>query len=94
MHMVDALETSHALGLSAHPSRSDEPALSIPEQPVLARIRNFDQLLEEWSALTYILNNLTRGLGLADAYPFVISPLVIQKLRFVALTMAQVESGT
>ena len=65
--------------------------MSIPDKPVLARIRNFDQLLQEWSALTYILNNLTRGLGLADAYPFVISATVIKKLRFVAPAMAQVD---
>jgi hypothetical protein len=29
------------------------------------------------------LNNLNRGLGLADSYPFVLSPRVIEKLRFI-----------
>jgi hypothetical protein len=33
--------------------------------------------------LTYVLNNLSRGLGLPDSYPFVLSPTVIAKLRFV-----------
>jgi hypothetical protein len=33
------------------------------------------------------LNNLTRGLGLADAYPFVLSAPVIEKLRFVWASM-------
>jgi hypothetical protein len=41
----------------------------------------------EWMVLTYVLNNLTRGLGLADAYPFVLSVPVIDKLRFVCKTM-------
>lgn len=87
MHMVDALETSYEVGLSASPPRPDEPRLSVPRRSPLERLRNFDQLLREWTSLTYILNNLTRGLGLADAYPFVLSAQVIDKLRFVTRTM-------
>ena len=86
MHMVDAIET-HALGLSVKPQRRDEPALSIPAQPSVARVEDFDSLVSEWSVLTYVLNNLTRGLGLADAYPFVLSTPVIEKLRFVCGAM-------
>jgi hypothetical protein len=33
--------------------------------------------------LTYVLNNLNRGLGHADAYPFVLSPAAVAKLRLV-----------
>jgi hypothetical protein len=87
MHMVDALETAHAVGLKVSPARRDEPALSIPARPSLARIEDFDSLVTDWSALTYVLNNLTRGLGLADAYPFVLSTPVIDKLRFVCSSM-------
>lgn len=87
MHMVDALETAHEVGLSVNPLRRDEPALSIPAKPSQARVEDFDQLVSEWSSLTYVLNNLTRGLGLADAYPFVLSTPVVEKLRFVCSTM-------
>jgi hypothetical protein len=87
MHMVDALETAHAVGLSVRPARADEPALVIPAKHSQARIGDFDQLISEWYALTYVLNNLTRGLGLPDAYPFVLSTPVIDKLRFVCSTM-------
>jgi hypothetical protein len=69
--------------------RNDEPALSVAERPVLARVEDFDSLVTDWSALTYVLNNLTRGLGLADAYPFVLSTAVIDKLRFVCTTMVR-----
>jgi hypothetical protein len=89
MHMVDALETAHFVGLSIRPRRSDEPALSVPQKPPQARVENVDELIKEWSALTYVLNNLTRGLGLADAYPFVLSPPVVDKLRFVCATMSK-----
>ncbi len=43
----------------------------------------FDDLLEGWFPITYLLNNLNRGLGLPDAYPFVLSPTVVENLRFV-----------
>ena len=89
MHMVDALETAHAVGLSVRPARDDEPALAIPAKPSNARIGDFDQLISEWKVLTYVLNNLTRGLGLADAYPFVLSERVVEKLRFVCSAMSE-----
>jgi hypothetical protein len=91
LHMIDALETAHFVGLSVNPARDDEPALDIPESPMSARVADFDTLIREWSTLTYVLNNLTRGLGLADAYPFVLSEPVIDKLRFVCGSM--LESG-
>jgi hypothetical protein len=36
----------------------------------------------------YTLDILNRGLGLPDAYPFVLSPMAIEKLRFVHETIA------
>jgi hypothetical protein len=36
-----------------------------------------------------MLNNLNRGLGLPDGYPFVLSDAVVQKLKFVHDTVAQ-----
>jgi hypothetical protein len=90
MHMVDALETAHAIGLSVRPIRADEPALAVPAKPSPARIGDFDQLVGEWYALSYVLNNLTRGLGLPDAYPFVLSTPVVEKLRFVCKAMTTV----
>ena len=44
---------------------------------------SFDQIIERWFPLTYVLNNLNRGMGLPDAYPFVLSTPAIEKLRFV-----------
>ena len=36
-----------------------------------------------WNALTLALNSLNRSMGMKDAYPFVRSPKVLDKLRFV-----------
>jgi hypothetical protein len=85
LHMVDALETAAACGLSLKPSRKDEPALA----PRGRKSKNtpFDRLIDDWFPLTYVLNNLNRGLGLADAYPFILSNPAIEKLRFVHETI-------
>ena len=88
MHMVDALDTAHFVGLSVNPARTDEPELPIPPQPTRGHVGDFDHLVKEWATLTYVLNNLTRGLGLADAYPFVLSPPIVDKLRFVCDALA------
>ena len=50
----------------------------------------FDRLIASWYPVTYLLNNLNRGLGIADAYPFVLSPPAVEKLRFVHDTIALV----
>ena len=68
-------------------SGRDEPVLIIESKPPTNRVIDFDELVEEWLSLTYVLNNLTRGLGLADAYPFVLSKPVVEKLRFVSRAM-------
>lgn len=44
---------------------------------------DFDAALDEWSRFSVALNEVNRALGLADAYPFVISQPVADKLRFV-----------
>ncbi len=46
-----------------------------------------DRMLEAWVPLAYVMNNLSRGLGHPDSYPFALSPAVIGKLRFVHSTV-------
>jgi hypothetical protein len=48
---------------------------------------SFDRMIKNWFALTYVLNNLNRGLGFPDGYPFVLSQAVIDKLRFIHETV-------
>jgi hypothetical protein len=37
----------------------------------------------DWLAVTYILNNLSRGLSQKDLYPYVLSDKALAKLGFV-----------
>jgi len=83
LHIIDTLEMAAHCGLSLRPRRSDEPSLPKPP-PVSAPWRGpFDRLIETWLPVAYVLNNLNRGLGQPDGYPFVLSPAVIDKLRYV-----------
>ena len=83
LHMTDTLETALSCGLSLQPKRSNEPEWK-PGVPDLGqRLLSFDQMVEGWFPLTYVLNNLNRSMGLQDAYPFVLPAPVIDKLRFV-----------
>lgn len=82
LHMVDTLETGAAVGISVRPRRSDEPAVVNVPDPTRAGA-TFEWMMESWRTLTYVLDSLNRGLGNDDAYPFVLSPPAVAKLRFV-----------
>jgi len=91
LHMTDALETAAVCGLSLHPDRPGEPSLEKP--PALpAPAQKFKEIISRWYPLTYVLNSLNRGIGLPDAYPFVLPAPAIEKLRFVHETIC--ENGT
>jgi hypothetical protein len=85
MHMVDALETAEAAGLTIRPRRPDEPQMNPPMNPL--KHPDFGRMMEAWMPLAYVMNNLSRSLGQPDSYPFVLSPTVIGKLGFVHATV-------
>jgi hypothetical protein len=87
LHIVDTLETATSAGLQLQPQRHDEPSLSATSSLEVRTLLDFDKLIDEWLPLTYVMNNLSRGLGLSDAYPFVLSAAAISKLRFVSDTV-------
>jgi len=68
LHMTDTLETARSHGLTARSPRDNF---------------DFDSLSADWNAVTLTMNSLNRSMGMKDAYPFVLSPAVLGKLRFV-----------
>jgi hypothetical protein len=93
LHMVDTLETAAVCGLSLTPRRGDEPTAPTMPQPVWPQPAAFQDLIDSWFPLTYVLNNLNRGLGHADAYPFVLSPSAVAKLKFVDDVVGRAKVG-
>lgn len=88
LHMIDSLETAYESGLWITPRRGSDPRFA-PKRPFSANhVGPFPRMIARWMSLTYILNDFNRGLGLQDAYPFVLSDDVIGKLEFVHETVA------
>lgn len=81
LHMIDTLDTAYACGMSLRPRKPDEPELIIAAPPLAAA--DFDDVMSDWFALTYVLNSLNRSVGMPDPYPFALSTPAIDKLRFV-----------
>jgi hypothetical protein len=81
--MTDTLETAVSCGISVKPRRAGEPTMKADPKGLIRTPSAFDTWLSDWHALTYVLNNLNRGLGLPDGYPFVLSVPAAEKLRFV-----------
>jgi hypothetical protein len=84
LHMVDTLETAkhHGLTLKVPGSRGGRRGSKTVATDALV-LHDYETLSNGWHALTIALNDLNRSMGLADAYPFVLSPAVHDKLRFV-----------
>ncbi len=69
------------------PARQDEPTLEqISDE-------SFESMIAGWIPLTHMLNNLNRGLGLSDGYPFVLSEPVLQKLKFIHEVVSSKKAG-
>jgi len=73
LHMADTLETATAHRLIEQFSEQGD----------------FEQLLLLWDRFSASLNEVNRSLGLSDAYPFVITPIVKNKLRFIHSAIAR-----
>jgi len=82
LHMVDTLETARDFDFNFH---ADAGSLAGDGGEGSDRIEGsgFDGMFNDWCRLSAALNALNRSMGLEDAYPFVISPLALTKLRFV-----------
>ncbi|MGN4151725.1 zinc-binding metallopeptidase family protein [Burkholderia gladioli] len=80
LHMVDTLDTANACGLVLDP---DDESLPHLDDQTSVDEASFGNLMRRWFPLTYALNSLNRSMGVADAYPFALSPAVVAKLRFV-----------
>lgn len=89
LHMCDTLDTAASFGLTVNvqlleftPFTSD--ALYSPQKDTATEFLTF---LNEWTGLTVLLNEMSRSMGQADFYPFVLPNHVVAKLHFVHLVI-------
>jgi hypothetical protein len=83
MHIVDTLETAHSLGISLKPRHSANENLEIAVRFDAYRSNDVDEILAAWTPVSVAINSLNRSLGEADAYPFVLSHAIVEKLGFI-----------
>lgn len=75
LHMIDTLETAEDAGMMM----GGRKIRSLTSAPDL----QFEELRDDWARLTLTMNAVTRSMGMADPYPFVVSDHAANKLRFV-----------
>jgi hypothetical protein len=83
LHIVDSLEMARAVAMSVRPQVDDTGALSAaatldPYGPCA-----IEDLVATWVPLAFAMNAVNRCMGQSDLYPFVLSPVVVGKLRFI-----------
>jgi hypothetical protein len=83
-HMVDTLETGGSFGIVLNPRLDRDDVLTTSlDFDVYAPDLSMDTIGAAWVALSSALNSFNRSMGLPDAYPFVLSERVNEKLAFV-----------
>lgn len=80
LHIVATLDTAIETSLVGRDASIAEDAY---------RDSDFDRLIAAFRPLTEAINEINRSMGVADIYPFVLTPSVIGKLHFVHLVVRQ-----
>ena len=83
LHIQDMVETASSFGLSLRPRHPAAEAMTADLKEIDELEQGFDRILSAWFPLTYALNEVNRGMGLPDIYPFALSDQAVAKLRFV-----------
>jgi len=79
LHIIDTLETAYSFGIRTKPLNMSKS--EIKTDPY--NVKDFNEIMALWLPLTFTMNSLNRSMGLKDAYPFIITPAVVDKLSFI-----------
>ena len=89
LHIIDTLETAQNYGIrfgsnNTAPAVGEVSDLSLPQnQDFFYFQSSFNNIIDSWVSFSIMLNSLNRSMGLQDAYPFVLTQPVRNKLMFV-----------
>ncbi len=82
LHIMDMVETAHFFGLQVIPVES-MPHMSTDASFDPYAEDSFDRIVQTCVPLSFTVNSMNRAMGIPDVYPFVITPVVIDKMRFI-----------
>jgi len=84
LHIHAGLATAASIGLTVgEPARSAGHAAWSTRDDI-----KIGPMVQSWLGLTIALNEMERSIGQSDLYPFVLSPVVVEKLDFVHRAIA------
>ncbi|MBH0079659.1 zinc-binding metallopeptidase family protein [Pseudoalteromonas sp. NZS11] len=89
MHIIDTLETAKNFSITGSTTGNEfeldeADELRLPQSAYYFNSQtSIDAILDTWMEFSIILNSLNRSMGLADAYPFVLTQAVRTKLSFI-----------
>jgi hypothetical protein len=82
LHIMDMVETAYFFRISVKPSGKNKSLKTrVSFDPY--RIEDFDTIVQTCVPLSFAVNSINRAMGVPDLYPFVISPAIVEKLRFI-----------
>ncbi len=82
-HITDTLETARNFGVAIAPRRDRSGDLSAEVDFSPYHPDDIEEVVDSWVAVSVMLNEMNRSMGLADAYPFVLSEAIVKKLGLI-----------
>ncbi len=83
LHIVDTLEMATSFGISIHPRLTRDPTLQADINFDPYREMDMAVIVDAWLPLAFAVNSLNRSMGQPDLYPFVLTPTILEKLKFI-----------
>lgn len=89
LHMADTLATAMSFGLDPQQLELDidefpPEILYQPDEPGASKFLNF---FNAWIGLSAVMNEMSRGMGLPDFYPFALPRVAVAKLHFISVVV-------
>ncbi|MBX2840634.1 MAG: putative zinc-binding peptidase [Flammeovirgaceae bacterium] len=83
LHIMDTLETASYFNIAIKPEGKKRKFMGYGTIKNPYEIKQFKTIVNSWFPLSFAVNSLNRSMGYQDFYPFVFSPIIIEKLSFI-----------
>ncbi|MEP1086757.1 putative zinc-binding peptidase [Algoriphagus sp.] len=82
LHIMDMTETAYYFGIAVRP-KVKNMALGGSADFDPYTVQDFLTIYNAWAPISFSINSLNRSMGIPDAYPFVVSHAVVEKMKFI-----------